>query len=229
MSKITEKIAKLLALANSPYEAEAQAALLKARELMAEYKLKPEDVSAAGTKNVVEVLVNVRSTKLSTPWAAQLAEIISKHHCCKYLMRTYRGKKTSDIVLLGFEEDVKLCRMVYCYAFESVRSMCDRIKLHHKYQISAKQVRQLCHSYGWGFCAGLSTAFQAQDAQHKEWGLIMAVPTEVQQSFDKMPGVKFSSYAKPNTDTMDGHYASMGFSDGKKFSTADRLNSANAG
>lgn len=36
MSKITEKIAKLLALAESPYEEEAKAALLQARRLMAE-------------------------------------------------------------------------------------------------------------------------------------------------------------------------------------------------
>lgn len=34
MSKITEKIAKLLALAESPYEEEAKAALLQARRLM---------------------------------------------------------------------------------------------------------------------------------------------------------------------------------------------------
>lgn len=44
MSKITEKIAKLLALAESPYEEEAKAALLQARRLMAEHKLMPEDI-----------------------------------------------------------------------------------------------------------------------------------------------------------------------------------------
>lgn len=41
---IKDKIAKLLALAESPNENEAKAALLKARELMAEHKLRPEDV-----------------------------------------------------------------------------------------------------------------------------------------------------------------------------------------
>ena len=39
---IRDKIAKLLALADSPSEAEARAALLKARELMAKHKLRPE-------------------------------------------------------------------------------------------------------------------------------------------------------------------------------------------
>ena len=43
-TNIKDKIAKLLALAESPNENEARAALLKARELMAEHKLRPEDV-----------------------------------------------------------------------------------------------------------------------------------------------------------------------------------------
>ena len=41
-TNIKGKIAKLLALAESPNENEAKAALLKARELMAEHKLRPE-------------------------------------------------------------------------------------------------------------------------------------------------------------------------------------------
>ena len=50
MSKITEKIAKLLALAESPYEEEAKAALLQARRLMAEHKLMPEDIEPQENK-----------------------------------------------------------------------------------------------------------------------------------------------------------------------------------
>ena len=50
MSKITEKIAKLLALAESPYEEEAKAALLQARHLMAEHKLMPEDIDRRRTR-----------------------------------------------------------------------------------------------------------------------------------------------------------------------------------
>lgn len=47
MSKITEKIAKLLALAESPYEEEAKAALLQARRLMAEHIRTSPALSAA--------------------------------------------------------------------------------------------------------------------------------------------------------------------------------------
>ena len=41
---VKDKIAKLLALAgNNPSQEEAKAALLRARELMAEHKLRPEE------------------------------------------------------------------------------------------------------------------------------------------------------------------------------------------
>ena len=67
MSKITEKIAKLLALAESPYEEEAKAALLQARRLMAEHKLMPEDIEPQENKKVVQECVGVTCTKLSSP------------------------------------------------------------------------------------------------------------------------------------------------------------------
>ena len=48
----SEKIKKLLALAESPNEHEAKAALLKAKELMAEHKLSELDVKDVGKKEV---------------------------------------------------------------------------------------------------------------------------------------------------------------------------------
>ena len=48
-----EKIRKLLALAESPVEAEARAALLKARQLMAEHKLTERECREA-EQRVVE-------------------------------------------------------------------------------------------------------------------------------------------------------------------------------
>lgn len=51
-----EKIKKLLALAQSPSEAEAKAALLKARKLMAEYKLTEADLKEAEEQPVKDKL-----------------------------------------------------------------------------------------------------------------------------------------------------------------------------
>lgn len=49
------KIKKLLALAESPVEAEAQAALLKARELMAKHKLSERDLKDVGKQEVRDI------------------------------------------------------------------------------------------------------------------------------------------------------------------------------
>ena len=49
---IRDRIAKLLALSESPTEHEAKAALLKARELMATHKPRPEDILDAKEQKV---------------------------------------------------------------------------------------------------------------------------------------------------------------------------------
>lgn len=83
-TEITEKISRLLALAASPYEAEARAALLKARQLMAEHKLCPEDITPPERQRVIKESTGVTSTKMSSPWAVQLSAIIGEHYCCRH-------------------------------------------------------------------------------------------------------------------------------------------------
>lgn len=56
------KIKKLLALAESPNEYEAKAALLKAKELMAEHKLSEIDVKELGNKEVKSVVLERMQT-----------------------------------------------------------------------------------------------------------------------------------------------------------------------
>lgn len=90
MSKITEKIAKLLALAESPYEEEAKAALLQARHLMAEHKLMPEDIEPQENKRVIQECVGVTCTKLSSPWTVYLSTLIAAHYCCRPELRTWQ-------------------------------------------------------------------------------------------------------------------------------------------
>ena len=58
------KIKKLLALAESPVEAEAQAALLKARELMAKHKLSERKITAA------KAIGGIRQEARHSAWAS---------------------------------------------------------------------------------------------------------------------------------------------------------------
>lgn len=87
-TNIKDKIAKLLALAESPNENEAKAALLKARELMAEHKLRPEEVVKADKVKVIREVLDVTCTAMTNPWAVSLSAIIAEHYCC----RAYRNR-----------------------------------------------------------------------------------------------------------------------------------------
>lgn len=80
-TNIKDKIAKLLALAESPNENEAKAALLKARELMAEHKLRPEDVKKAKKEKVIRKVLDITCTAMTNPWAASLLRC-----CCGALL-----------------------------------------------------------------------------------------------------------------------------------------------
>lgn len=60
-----DKIRKLLALAESPEENEAKAALLKARKLMAEHKLREEDCKEPEKLKVIKRHVGITCTRLS--------------------------------------------------------------------------------------------------------------------------------------------------------------------
>lgn len=64
MADYKDKIRKLLALAQSPEEAEAKAALLRARELMAQHKLTEADLEEAKKQAVRDVKTDITEGKL---------------------------------------------------------------------------------------------------------------------------------------------------------------------
>ena len=77
------KIKKLLALAESPVEAEAQAALLKARELMAKHKLSERDLKDVGKREVRDVELEITCSKRRDPWIVNLSGVIAENYCCQ--------------------------------------------------------------------------------------------------------------------------------------------------
>mgnify|MGYP002756417512 CR=1 FL=1 len=133
MSKITEKIAKLLALAESPYEEEAKAALLQARRLMAEHKLMPEDIEPRENKRVIQECVGVTCTKLSSPWTVYLSTLIAAHYCCRPYRSSVHGSKVSEIGFIGIEDDFKLCKLAFLYAYDCIASRCRQIRTQKEY------------------------------------------------------------------------------------------------
>lgn len=72
---IEKKIRKLLALSESPNEFEAQAALLKARQLMAEYKLTEAELHEGNkkVKTIKTIKTSISCTKRTNFWIFTLS------------------------------------------------------------------------------------------------------------------------------------------------------------
>ena len=222
MSTIKEKITKLLALAQSPEPEEAKAALLRARELMAKHKLRPEDVDAPEANGVLKALVDVTCTKMTDPWAVQLAAVIAERYCCVAYHTRGVGKKTSTIGFMGLPDDLDVCKEIYLYAYSCVKSRCAEIKREHRSEAGGV-IRELCNTYGWAFCRGLEDAYNEQAEEHQDWGLIMAVPQTVRDAANQKLG-KASAYGEESeVSAWNQKYDDVGYQDGKNFDPAHRL------
>lgn len=220
---IKDKIAKLLALAESPNENEAKEALLRARKLMAEHKLRPEECQKAENVKVVRELVDVTCTAMTNPWAAALSAIIAEHYCCRAYRNRAAGRKTNQIGFVGLEDDLEICKRIFLYAYDCVISACKHQIVKDPYDPPGTY-REKCNAYGWGFCRGLQAAYREQEAEHQEWGLVMVVPKAVDDSMADMG--KPSSFGKEKSGGTINAYKAMGYNAGREFNPGNRLETA---
>lgn len=217
MSAVKEKIAKLLALSTSPNESEAQAALLKARELMAKHKLRPEECQEKQDARVIVQTIGVECTKMTDTWALALGSIIGKRYCCKVFRHHAHGAKKVEVGFVGLADDFEVCRKIYLYAYQCVKSRCERIQARERRQCGGTEIREMCNAYGWGFCYGLEEAFQKQEREHQEWGLVLAVPQAVEDAMNSRNMSKPTPYGKANINGWRAKYVNAGYAEGKKF------------
>ncbi len=220
MSMIKEKIAKLLALAESPNEKEAQEALLKARALMAKHKLRPEECREKQSIRVVKQPVGMECTQMTDTWIPELAVIVGERYCCKAYRQHVKGAKKVTMGFVGLEDDFEVCRRIYLYACQCVKARCEDIRARERGR-SATELREMCNAFGWGFCSGLEDAFRQQQQEHQEWGLVLAVPQAVKDVVGRMGAP--STYGTANTSGWRAKYACAGYAEGEKFVPERRL------
>lgn len=166
-----EKIRKLLALVESPNEHEARAALLKARELMAEHKIMETELKDADKQPVEKVLTGVTRSKRRNPWIVSLLSVISKNYCYKIYRCHSKGKQTFTVGFIGLKADREIYTAVFKYAVGYVLSKIKNIR-RERNGFSGEYVTQLCNSYGYGFSDGIDAAFQKQKEENEQgWGL----------------------------------------------------------
>ena len=185
---IRTTIQNLLNLANNKgaSQAEAQVALLKAKELMMKYNLDQEEVmSAAGNsahRDVKSYRTDVTFSKQVEPWIAELADLIARNSRCESYFISRKGERRKTIAFYGYDEDLQICTIMFNYAlyciWENFPEIRNRMKW--EYGMNIKQCRPYTDSYAIGFIYGMRDAFNRQYEEHKEeWGLVAITPTAV--------------------------------------------------
>ena len=228
MKDYKEKIRKLLALAESSNEHEARAALLKAKELMAEYKIEEIDLVDVKSRKVKRIYTDYFYTKRGEFWISSLANIIAENYCCRCASYIpYKGAQKRQIFFIGLEDDVDLCAKIFEYAVDSARK-CGKSYLKERYKgykLTSQDKNRVKNSYALGFAKGVKDAFETQKAENEVgWGLIMVVPQEVN---DDCVGFRNDTYKSRNRviyrDIRDD-----GYEEGCRFNPNGRLGACGA-
>lgn len=184
MASTKEKIAKLLALAASPNENEAKAALLKAKELMAKYKMSEADFEEAKNQELVHMVCEKVSwtSDSGSIWMTSLCKTICDEYLCTSAWSVPRGHRTYTLVITGMQEDAEICKEVVEYAVDFVNSAIKALQRRYRRQ----DPKAIAKSYAEGFISGLREAFEEQSREHPEWALVVVKPDEVQKYEDSL-------------------------------------------
>lgn len=214
-----EKIRKLLALAESPNEHEARAALLKARQLMAEHKLTEAELKDVEKQEVKDIRTDITCSKRRNPWIINLSAVIGENYCCKGYRKHGYGEQTQVIGFIGLEDDVELCATVFEYAVDCVISECKRIKKENACYYS-DYVKRLCDSYGYGLSTAFRRVSKAAGGERAGVGACACDTKEVEEAAKDWGKQKFRSRSQ---DNISGEAYTRGFHNGKEFNPKKRL------
>lgn len=99
--KIINRIKKLMALAGSPVKAEAQSALLKARELMEKYDLSIVDITVS-----TDIIKNKK-------WTPNNYEVLMVRNICSAFGCDFYWRATEGFVIIGSDIYAELAKYTY--------------------------------------------------------------------------------------------------------------------
>jgi hypothetical protein len=220
---IIKKIKGLLAIARDhKSDEESQSAFILAQKLMKKHNITIGEVDHEDAGKKVEKGQATAHKKLSW-WETELARTMAKNFRVKFYFNNDRsGKQTKRaIVFMGFESDVLLAKEMYVLAYDVLTYYTQRYVKNY-YLAKPSQPRtitnELKNSYMQGFLAGLADKFEEQVKEmEQEWGLMVLVPQEVNDEYNKMFGKKKGggvTFQVPNVAM--GNAYSKGYNQGNR-------------
>lgn len=215
---IKDRIAKLLALSESPNTHEAKAAMLKAKELMAEYKVSAAAAWEKPNAEVIRYKSDIVCTRRHEAWKVDLAATIARNYCCRSYITRQKGGQKAYITFAGYWEDIHICLMVLRYALECIHGWTATIRHLCQELYNADDMRAILDSYARGFIRGTSTAYEQQMDKHREWSLVLRVPSEAEAIYASLKRYAFCG----KSATIPNLY-NQGFRDGMKFNPSEGI------
>lgn len=175
---IVKKIQKLLALADSKRndsDAEAQAALLKAQQLMAEHGVQMSDVEV-DVDEPVSYGLEACEHKGNKGFRCQLAVIIARNFRCKTILLSNK-----QVAFFGHAADAKIAKSAFEYAYHFAKKQGDACV--GQARRNCEDTKNVFNSYVMGFLGGLREKLDKQCQ-----ALVLIVPQDVNDKFhDKFP------------------------------------------
>ena len=182
MNKIADKIQKLLSLAgNNPSEAEAQAALLKAQKLIAQYNI---DMAKFSGEEKIEYTLEISKVK-ANPRDNQLNIILANSFACKAIIHS--GK----LSFFGRKDNAQAAKSAMEFIHKTLEAGIRRVCKEHGMSSSQRGAAAIYNAYSLGFIHGLK---EAMDAQTK--ALAIVVTQDVKDAFAKKFPVLGSYHGK---------------------------------
>lgn len=219
--KLIEKIEKLIRLSGSNNEHEAQAAMMKARELMAKHHIRMEDISTDEKENVEH---SETKEHFRESWTSDLAAVIAENFRCRTVI-IHRGN-VYRIRFYGVNDDSLVCMEIFRYALEVVQSRAKTMKgifkeSGKKFEYNDKLV--YCH----GFMKGLQINFAEQTRQQQRsrkdncFALALCVPAVVDKKIESLGNLEDAAPStRPEMSRKNSMLYSIGYMDGKAFQNA---------
>lgn len=208
---IVDKIKALLALGDSNRnnsDEEAQAAMLKAQELMAKYDISAEEVD---TEDEEQYSHEMCEHKWDYAYRVPLAQVLGKNFRCMVYMN---GKR---IVFMGHPSDAKICKSTFEFAYRYIMRQGNSI--YNKRYAMGRPTKGVFNSYAHGFIRGLQEAFDIQCT-----ALAIVTPQDVIDEFSEM-SKDWSKKKSKNiaNDITSSEVWNEGRRDGKAFMDRDKL------
>jgi len=173
---IIRKIKGCLARSESSNQYEAIVSITKARELMAQYKIKELELGGED-REVVAEYTDVNYTKRYSCWIEAITQVVAKNNRCQsYQQKGVGGQRTRMGVLLGFKTDVFTTKEIISFIVMFVKG-----------RIAAEDLDWIeAINYGYGFARGLEQAYLEQNQYDKTTALVMVIPEEVKTAYREL-------------------------------------------